>query len=761
MSFKDPTKALNVINSMLLAEQPRARNRARINEVFNGNPPYTAEETTSNSIHTNVNFLEGTRIIAGARQQFTNAFMKPENYFGVSLDIGPQFKRMAWGNIITKKLNRILKRSAKYTAALESQFAATVLHGIGPVTWLRDRDWCPTARGTEDVLVPTNTLQSLENLSHFAIYTSFTMADLIRMTRADSTGWNMPLVNQVIAYLGKIEQAPVSNTDYMQTYFPEKVEEDFKENSGYWGSDATPVLRCWDFYFLSMKDGKPSWKRRIVVDQHSAAITGISTAGQWLYDAGERCHGKDISQIMHVQFADGCVVPPFRWHSVRSLAYLLYAVCHLQNRLRCRFTDSVFEQMLWMFRATSDGDGERLEKVDLFDKGVIPDGLTWVPQAERHTLDRELLSAAMAMHRQLMAESAAQFQADTNDGTRKEMTATEVMARVNTSNQLMGAMLTRAYNTQIHQYREIARRFCELDHEDCKRFRSACESEGVDPAVWKNLDAWEIIPERVMGSGNKMLEIAQADRLMAIRPLLAPDAQAQVTHMYVEANTDDPRLATLLVPVDSKPVSPAVERATLAWGTLFLGQPVVIASAINRPEYISTLLQMLMSEIQRIEQSGGAPDQRTIMGLANVIAHIEEQTAQIAQDPGQEQNLKLIGDALGQAGNYVKAYIERLQEAQQAGGEQQGMDPKDMAKVQAMLLQAQTKAQIADANAEQKRMQREIQFQADQQRKDLATLAEAQRQGARTQAEIASTDIRTAADIKRQNAVAENTPTEE
>ena len=549
MSFKEPSKVWNVVSAMLEAEQPRSRNRARINAVFNGNPPYSAEEARDNRIQTNVNFLEGTRIIHAARQQFTNAFLKPQNYFSVGLDIGPRDKRTQWGNIITKQLNRVMKRSPKFSTVLESQFAATVLHGIGPVTWLRDRDWCPSARGTEDILVPTNTLTTMENLGHFAIYTSFTAADLIRMTRGENVdpGWNLKLVNELLAAMISREATSLQVNDWSGQYFPEKIEEDFKENSGYWGSDATPVLRCYDFYFLDTTTDDPSWRRRIIVDQYNSGIGNMQTAGQWLFDAGNRCYGRDIFELMHVQFADGAVVPPFRWHSVRSLGYLLYAVCHLQNRLRCKFTDSVFEQMLWLFRNVADGDMERMEKIDLFNMGVIPEGLSWVPQAERHTIDYPMLSGAMAMHRQIMAESSAAYTQDVNDGSSKELTATEVMARVNNANALMGSMLTRAYTQQSFQYREIARRFCTIDHPDCVQFRRKCEAEGVDPSVFNNLESWDIMPERVMGSGNKMLEIAQADRLMAIRPLLAPDSQAEVVHMYVEANTDDPLLANRLL----------------------------------------------------------------------------------------------------------------------------------------------------------------------------------------------------------------------
>jgi hypothetical protein len=342
-----------------------------------------------------------------------------------------------------------------------------------------------------------------------------------------------------------------------------------------------------------------------------------------------------------------------------------------------------------------------------------------------------------------------------NDGSSKELTATEVMARVNNANALMGSMLTRAYTQQNFQYREIARRFCTIDHPDCKQFRRKCEAEGVDPSVFTNLDAWDIMPERVMGSGNKMLEIAQADRLMAIRPLLAPDSQAEVVHMYVEANTDDPLLANRLAPIDNKPVSPAVERATMAWGTLIDGQPVVIASALNRPEYIQTLLQMLGGAIGRIEKEGGGmTTMDRVLGLANVIQHIQEQMQLISQDPGQEQNIKIYNDNISLASNYIKGYVQRLQEQAQAqaeaGAAGNGMDPETAAKIQAMLITAQSKSQIAAANSEQKRTQKQVAFDQDQQRKNAGTIAEAQRKGALTRADIAAMDLKTQANILNQ-----------
>ena len=68
----------------------------------------------------------------------------------------------------------------------------------------------------------------------------------------------------------------------------------------------------------------------------------------------------------------------------------------------------------------------------------------------------------------------------------------------------------------------------------------------------------------------------------------------------------------------------------------------------------------------------------------------------------------------------------------------------------ALAQQESLKAQIAAANAEQKRIQKQVAFEQDQQRKNASTIAEAQRKGAMTRADIAAMDLKTQADILNQ-----------
>ena len=61
--------------------------------------------------------------------------------------MGPVHKRQKYGTIVSREVNKIMKRSPLYFETLRSKFAMLVLHGIGPSAWetsqrmVPRRDW--------------------------------------------------------------------------------------------------------------------------------------------------------------------------------------------------------------------------------------------------------------------------------------------------------------------------------------------------------------------------------------------------------------------------------------------------------------------------------------------------------------------------------------------------------------------------------------------------------------------------------------------
>lgn len=756
MKFTTAEAVEQVVWQMKLADLPRGQDRSLVQNLFEGMPPYSQTEVDENDIQTNVNFLEASKIAHDARRQFSNAFTKPGVYFNVSLDSGPIHKRGDWSTTITKKLGKLMKQRRGYYETLRSTFATLVLNGIGPSIWDDRQGWVPRALSIDEVMIPSGTLISMENLQHFAVYRQYTPAQLYKATHGPKVdcGWNMKMADKAIEWA--FEQAQ-GQTNYNTTWFPEKVSEIFKSDSGYFATDAVPTIDCWDFYFWNDEGKKAGWNRRIVMDSPSdiASTKGaksiLDTSGEFLYDSGSRVYAEKLDEIIHFTFADTSSKAPFKYHSVRALGWLLYAVCHLNNRLRCRLNDATFEALMQYFRAANPDDAERVMKINLVNKGIIPEGLEFVKAADRWSYNESLAQSTLNSNRQSMADNSTSFTQDFNFGSEESAkTATEVIAKVNSSAALVSSMLNQAYEYQKFQYYEVCRRFCQKNSKDpdVRKFRVEALKSGI-PEEMLNAERWDIEPDRVLGGGNKTLEIAQSDRLMAVRNLLDPEAQRLVLHDYVLATTDDPSRAERLAPVGKPRFSNATYEAQLALGTLMLGLPVSVKPGINHIEYVEALLAGMAAMMQRIEATGGTAEQHEIVGLQNVGQHISQHISIIAQDENEQQRVKVYGDDLGNLMNMVKAYAQRAAEEQQKQN-QNGLPPEAMSKIMTDKTIADAKAANMRESHAQRTAQRQVQWEMEQQRKGEGHNADMVQKGRLTAADIAAKDAETAAQITRQ-----------
>lgn len=737
MKFTTAAACESVVWQMRLADYPRGLNRAKLNELYNGFPPYSTQEEVQNNINTNYNDLSGTKILHDARRQFSTAFNSAEQLFTINLDYGPVWKRREWQNRITREMNKLVRGSRKYLDCLDSVFALNVLHGVGPSMWEDRETWCPYELGVDDVLVPSNTLTSLRNLPMFAVYRQYTGYELWKKIQGPNVdpAWNKPLVKKAIAWVD--EQArTLMSASWPEVWSPEKMSERIKQDGGLYASDSIPTIDTFDVYFWNDNGKRSGWNRRIILDAWGSP--GVGGAGgsppasreiarptksdknmlggrnEFLYNPGDRVYADKLEEIIHFQFADASCVAPFRYHSVRSLGFLLYAVCHVQNRLRCRFNDHVFENLLQYFRVANPADQERLSKVDLVNKGIIPEGLGFVKQEERWQINENVAIQAFDMNRQTMADNSASFTQDFDfDKEKAQETATRTMAKVNATAAMIGSMLNRAYSQQAFQYREIARRFCVKNSKDAdvRRFRVECLKAGVPEAALVS-ERWDVQPVRVIGSGNKMLQVAMADKLMGIRPILDPEAQKMVDRIFVLANSDDPALADQLVP-EAKHISESVHDAQATLGTILFGQKVTIESGMNHAEYVEVWLHAMAGIVQRIEQSGGMATPQELVGLNNLAQHIGEHLKILAQDKNAKEQVREYGDDLKNLMNSVKAFAQRLQEQQQKQNGNGKTDPEAQAKIQTMMMAAQTKNQIAADSHAQKTAQRQVQFEQD------------------------------------------------
>jgi hypothetical protein len=758
-------------SDLLLGDWPRAQRRALINAAANGNPPYTqAECDEPGGPRVNVSDLSMTRLCHEARSQYYNGFMTQGRFFGMMTDMGSKHKRGLYGSIVSKEANRPLKDSNPYFRSRLNKFAGLVLHGIGPGVWENQDKVVPRAIGVEDVLMPGNTLLGFDNLPYFVLRRSFTGMELQRATMSAkrALGWNMPLATRCLEWLDS-EMVGMTSETNRDLWSPEKLEERIKENGFAYASDECPTLDCFDIYGYveATKRQSAGWVRRIIIDGYDNPPAGSSKfQGQrksmkdregkditspgpndFLFTSGPKPIADSWQNIVSFQFADLSAVSPFRYHSVRSLGWMMYASCHIQNRLRCGFYASVFEALMQYFKVNSADDVQRALKFELANMGFLDDTIVPVPANERWQPNANLIELGMQTSQQAIDTNSKSWTQSISQGPKgtTEKTKFQVAAEIQSMNALVSAGINQAWEDQKFEDRETVRRLMRPNSKDvmAQTFRANCMRQGVPEKILVP-EAWDVQPEKMMGGGNQTLEMMIAQGLMEIRQTLDPQPQREVSRIFVQALTHQPQLVEMLVP-EKPEISDSIHDTEQCFATLMQGIPVTPKSGLNAIEVAGVTIKMMQAKVAQIMKTGGVGTPADLLGLSTAAQYAGAFIKQLEGDESEKKNAKGLADALGKVMNEVKAMAQRQQEmAKKAQAQQQngagGIDPKtavaihgkalmDAQKLQTKKASDALKLQQTDAKFKQGLVHRHVEHLADIASKDLETAATIHRGG--------------------------------
>lgn len=756
-----------VAYDLVLSDWPRGQNRARIAALANGEPPYSQQEVEENNVNVNISDLTHTRLLHDARSQYANAFLKTGYYARLTTDCGPEDKRVLRSQIVTKAWNKRIKKSIHYYERLRASFGLLTLHGISPGVWETQDDWCPVPLGVEDVLLPGQTLLGFRNLPFLVLRRSFTAIELYKITMAEKRdpGWNMPFVKKILAWLEQ-QASQLRSLNWPDVWAPEKIQERTKtEAGGTLAGDRAPKMDVFDIYAYVNTDKHEGWVRRMILDSWSEPTIstgapqfsrkdGVSgDTGSFLYSSENRLVAKSWNEIISFQFADLSAVFPARYHSVRSLGWLLYSACHLGNRLRCKFYESVLEALMMLYEVDSQSDVQNALKLNLINRGFIDKTIRPVKAQDRWQVNAGLVELGLRDNAQVISENAASYSPSRNySQDRLEKTRFQVMAELQAATALVGTALNQAYQYQAFEFEEIFRRFCreKSSNPDVMAFRADCLKQNIPAKMLKDPTIWQVEPERVMGGGNKSLEMQIADWLMLNRGAYDPESQRDILRRATLAYTDDADYTLRLVPELPDAVTKNTREAEHIAADLLALIDVEPMTGENQIEIIETLIKILAKRVQAGLQQGGMVEPKELAGLQKIAEHLGLRIETLGTDPQQKQRAKQYGDIVGRLMNHIKAFSQRLQQAMQAqakgnGGGQPAPDPKDAAKAQAMVMESQTKNQLATQSHAQRTAQRQVQFEQ-----------KLKQQVEQHAADIAATDIEAASKIRRQRVESES-----
>lgn len=766
-------KIMKVISEMQNIERRRAYDRAIINTLFNGDPPYTKEEEDKHQIEININWGEGKRIMRDANNQLNSALLHPGNLFTVSLEKGKEDKRDEWAAAFTKAIHKPLQRGVtgkKFSFVIKNRNATIAMHGIGALLWPNGFKWMPRFVALEDLLIPTETSCDFSNLRYFSVNLYLTPGELIEMTKGDTVlpGWNQPLVNKV---LQEIKDQPTGGNQATWEDQPEEMMNIYKENSGWYYSDAVPRIRARYFFYLNTDTLK--WHRMMLLreasDVGSSGGTTNSNKDSFLFDGSKKPVSDTLDQILNVQYGDENFVAPLKYHAVRSLGSDLYAPIETNNRLRCEFVQSVFEHLKMYFRIENPQDRDRLKEVLLSQYGFIPQGLNFVKRDERHEIDPALVDNAMGQMRQIMQESSSSFVQNVNDGTEKELSATEANIRNNQASVMVSAMISALYFQETFLYEEIVRRFCQKGSEDVsvQRFQKECLAAGIPSELLYDASCWHVVCERVLGGGDKTQAQQEALFIWQSIPQLDPSVQQKARLLALGTLINNFDKAKELVPITPVTSTNGTQVAEQLFGTLMTGNQCALRTGIDFQGYVKTLVTMMGGVVQRIQSTDNMGTIEEIAGLAIVAQNISEYLKVLSQDKSNNQFIKQIGDSLGQIMNLVKGFGQRLQEKHQAANAKEnivinykdapediqrqmesaaGFQPSQIQQPDVKTAKAVQGIKIAQEKHQQKTTQSAQSFALEQARQNAATEAKIRNENMIQRSKIVNQHISTVAD---------------
>lgn len=763
MIFKTVQDCQDAINAGENVRTSRSENRAKVNNAANGVPPLTADEAAAAHVHVNTNWLEQAELHLQARSQFLTGFYHSQRFFTVQFvdDANvPQHKRAKWESWITRKINRIMRKSKHYFALHDSRFASVVAHGIGPCGWFDKTKWCPDYVAIEDLYVPTDTKVDFSNMEWFAIRYPYTEGELAKRAWGKNAirGWKKKAVAAILAEYHQ------DNTESIPTYDwnsqPEKMWELVKQN-GYYTSDAVPTIPLLHLFFKDTDDnGRCTWKMRVLPAQETK---GEDTQ-EFLFDPSTDQEGKpatdqdgkpateqpfaaSLDHILHCQFGNLCNKAPFLYHAVRSLGFMLMEPCYWSNLMLCRLIQHTFEQFNVWLQASDPAGKSRAQMVNLFDQAFLPDGISIVSKEKRHQIDPQLVEMVMARMKQLQSEKAAQYTQQADTGTKKEQTAFETSVKMQQVNTMTAAILIRAYIYETFLYEEICRRFCLSDSkdQDVIDFLDDANKFGI-PREFLNVELWDVQPEIPSGSGNQTMEMAKVQMLMQARQQFPPAAQQEILQRFAILNTD-PRTAERWVPLGKPGVTDAQTDAENKFGTLMTGVPVNERPEFSPIEQCEVLITLLGKKCDDIEKAGNITTQETLQGMSTVAQFVQSLIKRIDQDPNEKQLAKKLSDVLGQITNLLKKFAQNLAEKEKKQNGQP--DPAALAKAQAVQMQAQVKGKTSAAAAAQKLQQGKQKFAATQRQKAVQTILDEKRKNIKALGDEKRKNLSAAAETHR------------
>jgi|GEM_PF-1070873 len=708
--LSDPKALTNIYDRFRISDDASSSNRAAVDAMFDGEPPYSPEELAEagQAGICNVDFGEAASALESALTGYFDLTNSVDVMARVSIRsaAADPSQRTDWESIISEEFHKEVKDWPQFESHYQRLCTEFVKHGVGITYFDNDKDWRWQPSGWNGFLIDRTTPANESEITIALAERTFRVHQLYKFIEdpvtARKAGWNVAEVQKALtrAALGTQFNARKWHASW------EDVQANLKENDlglSYGSAGTIDVLHAWvqEFdgtvsHYISLQDGS---NLKFLFQKTNRFASMFNALTVFTYGVGNGFY-----------------------HSIRGLGFKLFPQIQMSNRLQGRAIDGAMFASSTMIQPEDEKALQNLELTYVGPYVILP--------PKTNIVERSLPNVATQV---LPLVNHLSMQASNNTGTYRaravtpdgqDRTAREVSLQAQQDAVLSTSATNLFYIPWKRLLNEMFRRIKNPDllpndpgAKEARAFVKRCKDRGVPEAAIRAVDSVE--PVRAIGYGSPAMRMMAFDEMFQMAGALDEVGRHNLLRDKIASRVGYAMVDRYL-PKQGTGARPTLDQkfAILENAAITAGGEVAINEDDN--DYIHAQIHggMLVKEIESLQQRGqqgqqqqqpqggppgqGAPQdtqamQRVALILMRGVPHLSAHVDRMAGDKTREVDAKHFRQLVQRLGATFQELTNNLQQAaqkaQQQQGDQQGQPQQDP-KIMMMLQEQQVKMKI-------------------------------------------------------------------
>jgi hypothetical protein len=708
-------------------DRENSRKRAKVDGMFDGQPPYDQAKlrAAGQGGRCNLNFGEGQRHLDAALAGYVDLATSTEFLVDTHSNKGAseetEIGEREANAIRNEELTTMIRDWPEWNSRYLSLVTEYLKHGVGPTYFDNHHDWRPQVSSLRDFKVPRNTRASEEAIDICFARRDYSVAELYKFISnedaARTQGWDIEATRKAIMSACRSSKEDKGNDwEHWQRLVKNGDTHEAMETK------SVRLVHTW----VKELNGKVShyiWeeKHSKLADKQGGKQSKFAGQNESFLYSKEFIHER--SEQAFTIFTHG-VGNNGTYHSVRGYGHRIFPLVQYLNRLQCQAADAAAISGGILVQPNSMEDLRDMAIQFYGPWNVLRPNVEVVDRKVNADLTKNMLPVVSDIRNQLADTSDFYSTTQATKGSPYRNTL-QVRAELESATRLSASNLALFYASYDRLLREVVRRIVEGPSTDpaIKVFFERCRERGLTDEQIKNVDHTRTKAARAIGAGNPAARIAVLDQLNQERPFMDEVGNRNLTFDRVAARIGHESAARYVQKDEQPRGTTAQTDAVLENALMKLGESVPVLPAQLHGSHLELHLPIAQQYIDAVV-SGQLDPRESLNVLQAIGVHVQGHAQPLASDPNQQN---LVSAALDVA-NKLTQIIENTERSIESDGGEEGGGVSDKAAEMRQL--SLVKQEILRAESETRQAIKRDEARQKQNLADFAAAQEALRNSA-------------------------------